>query len=207
MKTLKSDSPAYRHWSGRCNERACRAGTFNSNEPDPHVGSYAVVEALLFAGEMPITWAMTRLGIAMRRGTAMSRAFINVMKAYHAPMTRESYLNFVYLGKPPVDDAGELPAELEAELPIQFQRGPMMQFAAIGVGKCGLCGNDGLLYDAGGVLYCERCERGFLESTEKWLTEDDYVFYVLKDGTVSDGDVKWPSVSALNMEHDITKCE
>jgi len=77
----------------------------------------------------------------------------------------------------------------------------MMQFAAMGVGRCGLCGNDSLLYDAGGVLYCERCERVFLESTEKWLTEDDYVFYVLNDGTVSDGDMKWPSVAALKLEY------
>src|ERR1700733_3804702 len=39
---------------------AC-AATFSSSEPEPQVGSYAVVEALLFAGEMPMTLAMMRL--------------------------------------------------------------------------------------------------------------------------------------------------
>ena len=37
------------------------AATFSSSEPEPHVGSYAVVDALLFAGEMPMTLAMMRL--------------------------------------------------------------------------------------------------------------------------------------------------
>ena len=137
----------------------------------------------------------------------MSEAFLSVLKAYHAPMTRESYLMTAWAGKPPVDENGDLDPELEAELPIQFQRGPMMQFAAIGVGKCGLCGNDGLLYDAGGVLYCERCERGFLESTTKYVTDDDYVFFVLNDGSLSDGDLKFASLAELKQEHDVTECE
>ena len=54
----------------------------------------------------------------------MSRdLMLNVMRAYHAPETRRDYLNFIYLGNPPVDEAGDLPAELEAELPERFQRG------------------------------------------------------------------------------------
>ncbi len=53
----------------------------------------------------------------------MSRAFLNVLKAYHAPMTRDEYLNTAYLGNPPEEDAdGELPAELESMLPEKFQR-------------------------------------------------------------------------------------
>lgn len=42
-----------------------------------------------------------------------------------------------------------------------------MMFPAIATGKCHLCGSDGLLYDAGGVLHCKRCERGLLEATLK----------------------------------------
>jgi hypothetical protein len=30
----------------------------------------------------------------------MSKAFINVLKAYHAPMTRDSYLNTAWAGSP-----------------------------------------------------------------------------------------------------------
>ena len=55
----------------------------------------------------------------------MSRdPMLNVLRAYQAPepVTREDYLNFVYAGNPPVDEAGDLPAELEAELPREFQR-------------------------------------------------------------------------------------
>ena len=52
----------------------------------------------------------------------MSNAFIRVLRAYHAPMTREEYLNTAYAGNPPVDEAGDLPAELESELPSEFQR-------------------------------------------------------------------------------------
>jgi hypothetical protein len=48
---------------------------------------------------------------------------LKVMRAYHAPETREEYLNCVYAGNPPVDDAGDLAPELEGELPEQFQRG------------------------------------------------------------------------------------
>jgi len=132
----------------------------------------------------------------------MSRAFMNVMRAYHAPMTREEYIDTAYAGRPPVDENGDLPAELEADLPIQFQRGLIMSaFPVIAVGNCSMCGTDGLLYDAGGVLYCERCEHGFLESAEKYVTEDGYLFLVLNDGTVSDGDMKWPSVTALKSDY------
>ncbi len=53
----------------------------------------------------------------------MSKAFMNVLKAYHVPENREEYLAFAYLGNPPEEDRdGELPAELEAELPEKFQR-------------------------------------------------------------------------------------
>jgi len=124
------------------------------------------------------------------------------MWAFHAPMTREEYLNTVYAGRPPVDENGDLPAELEADLPIQFQRGLIMSaFPVIAVGKCSRCVTDELLYDAGGVLYCERCEQGFLDSAEKYVTEDGWLFFVLRDGTVSDGDMKWPSVAALKLEY------
>ena len=37
------------------------AATFSSSEPEPQVGSYAVVEAFVFSGPMPITAASTRL--------------------------------------------------------------------------------------------------------------------------------------------------
>jgi hypothetical protein len=47
----------------------------------------------------------------------MSKAFINVLKAYHAPMTRESYLNTAWAGRPPVELDPELKAELEEEFP------------------------------------------------------------------------------------------
>src|SRR6185437_5516623 len=54
----------------------------------------------------------------------MSRdPMLKVMKAYgNDNPTREEYINFIYAGTPPVDEAGDLPAELEAELPRQFQR-------------------------------------------------------------------------------------
>jgi len=37
------------------------AATFRRSDPEPHVGSYAVVDAFVLSGEMPITLAMTRL--------------------------------------------------------------------------------------------------------------------------------------------------
>ncbi len=77
-----------------------------------------------------------------------------------------------------------------------------MMFPAIATGKCDLCGSDGLLYDAGGVLYCERCERGFLDLTMSYWTEDGYVFFLLRDGTVSDGYLKYASLAELEREHD-----
>jgi len=54
----------------------------------------------------------------------MSRhPILNVMKAYgNAHPTREEYINFIYAGTPALDEDGNLPAELEAELPEQFQR-------------------------------------------------------------------------------------
>jgi hypothetical protein len=78
-----------------------------------------------------------------------------------------------------------------------------MMFPAIATGKCGLCGSDGLLYDAGGVLFCEHCERGFLDSTSQYMTEDGYIFFVLNDGSLSDGDLTFPSLEALRREHDV----
>ena len=48
----------------------------------------------------------------------MSEAFLSVLKAYHAPMTRESYLMTAWADKPPVDENGDLDPELESELPI-----------------------------------------------------------------------------------------
>ena len=35
--------------------------TFRSNEPEPQVGSYTVVAALVFASRMPMSFAMMRL--------------------------------------------------------------------------------------------------------------------------------------------------
>jgi hypothetical protein len=58
-----------------------------------------------------------------RTEVAMSRyPMLKVMRAYHAPMTREEYLNTVYAGRPPLDENGDLDPELEAELPEQFRR-------------------------------------------------------------------------------------
>ena len=56
---LSNPVPLYRepeplHW------RPAWAATFSKRDPDPHVGSYAVVDAIVFSGEIPITWAMTR---------------------------------------------------------------------------------------------------------------------------------------------------
>ena len=48
-------------WPSRVIRRPAWAATFSSSEPDPQVGSYAVVDAFVFAGEMPITLAITRL--------------------------------------------------------------------------------------------------------------------------------------------------
>ena len=48
---------------------------------------------------------------------------LNVLRAYHAPMNREEYLNTAWAGNPPEEDeSGELPAELESMLPEKFQR-------------------------------------------------------------------------------------
>jgi hypothetical protein len=53
----------------------------------------------------------------------MSKEFLSVMRAFHAPHNREEYLATAYLGNPPEEDAdGELPAELESMLPEEFQR-------------------------------------------------------------------------------------
>jgi len=54
----------------------------------------------------------------------MSRdPMLKVMMAYgNDNPTREEYINFIYAGTPPLDEDGNLPAELEAELPEQFQR-------------------------------------------------------------------------------------
>lgn len=78
-------------------------------------------------------------------------------------------------------------------------------FPAIALGKCGHCGDDGLLYDAGGVLYCKRCQWGFLDSTVSYQTEDGYVFFLLRDGTVSDGDLKYASVAKMKRNHDVIR--
>ena len=51
----------------------------------------------------------------------LENAIVAMMKAYDIPMTREHYFDLAYLGKPPVDEDGELDPELEAELPKQFQ--------------------------------------------------------------------------------------
>ena len=136
----------------------------------------------------------------------MSDAFDNVMRvlAGGKRITREEYISTAWAGRPPVDSNGDLPAELEADLPIQFQRGLIMSaFPVIAVGRCSLCGTEGLLYDGGGeTRYCQRCEQGFLDTAEKYVTEDGYLFFVLNDGTVSDGDMKWPSVTAFKEEHE-----
>lgn len=135
--------------------------------------------------------------------TTMSDAFVNMMRvlAGGKRITREDYIATLYAGRPPVDENGDLPAELEADLPIQFQRCLIMSaFPVIAVGKCVLCGNGGLHYDAGGVRYCEHCGQGFLDTAEKYMTEGGYLFFVLNDGTVSDGDMKWPSVTAFRQK-------
>lgn len=41
---------------------------------------------------------------------------------YGAPENRDDYLDLAYAGETPVDSDGDLPAELEAELPAKFQR-------------------------------------------------------------------------------------
>jgi hypothetical protein len=52
----------------------------------------------------------------------MSDCVLDWMRKHDIPLTRENYLNAAYLGDPPLDKDGNLPAELEAELPPQFQR-------------------------------------------------------------------------------------
>lgn len=42
----------------------------------------------------------------------MSKAFMNVLKAYGAPLTRDEYLNTAYAGKPPSSTT-----EIEDEFP------------------------------------------------------------------------------------------
>lgn len=50
-------------------------------------------------------------------------ATLALMRRFGIPMTREDYLNITYCGNPPAEDAdGSIGAELEAELPEQFQR-------------------------------------------------------------------------------------
>ncbi len=52
-----------------------------------------------------------------------NESFLKVMKHFgNTHPTREDYIYTVYAGTPPVDSDGELPAELEAELPWKFQR-------------------------------------------------------------------------------------
>jgi hypothetical protein len=47
---------------------------------------------------------------------------LNVMKAYgNARPTRDEYLAFIYAGNPPINEDGQLPAELEADLPEHLQ--------------------------------------------------------------------------------------
>jgi len=53
---------------------------------------------------------------------ARKHPLIPVLKHYEAPENRDEYLALAYAGNPPVDEDGELPAELEAELPKKFQR-------------------------------------------------------------------------------------
>jgi len=52
----------------------------------------------------------------------MSDCVLDMMLREHIPLTRANYLNLAYLGDPPVDEHGNLDAELEAELPEMFQR-------------------------------------------------------------------------------------
>ena len=48
---------------------------------------------------------------------------LNVMKYYgNAHPTREEYISFIYAGTPPLDEDGNLPPKLEAELPEKFWR-------------------------------------------------------------------------------------
>ena len=51
----------------------------------------------------------------------MANGIVALMRENNIPMRRENYLDLAYLGKPPVDEDGELDPELEAELPEQFQ--------------------------------------------------------------------------------------
>ena len=77
-------------------------------------------------------------------------------------------------------------------------------FPAIAMGKCEMCGSDGLLYDVGGVLCCEECQRCFLATTASYMTEDGHIFFLLADGTVTDGDRVFASVAVLKQKHQVT---
>lgn len=46
------------------------------------------------------------------------------MRRADVPLTRENYIEFAYLGE--LDCDGELDPELEAELPVQFQRATLL---------------------------------------------------------------------------------
>jgi hypothetical protein len=48
--------------------------------------------------------------------------FLAVLRYYGGAENRDEYLSFTYAGTPPVDENGNLPAELEAELTWKFQR-------------------------------------------------------------------------------------
>jgi hypothetical protein len=98
----------------------------------------AEAQRLIESGEMPslerllAAVAHTRekyrekMIAARRLGTdeedQMKDPFISVLKHFGAPENRDDYLDLAYAGEPPVDSDGELPAELEAELPRKFQR-------------------------------------------------------------------------------------
>lgn len=75
-------------------------------------------------------------------------------------------------------------------------------FPAIAIGKCEMCGSDGLLYDGGSVLYCDDCQKNFLGSTAQFMVEDNHIFHLLADGTVTDGDHTFASVVELKQKHD-----
>jgi hypothetical protein len=48
-------------WPSRVMRLPAWAATFSSSEPEPQVGSWAVVAATVLADEMPMTRAITRL--------------------------------------------------------------------------------------------------------------------------------------------------
>jgi hypothetical protein len=83
------------------------------------------VQRLIAEGKMPsLKQVLAAVGKVRQKYGAKPVAdpALAVMRHFGAPENRESYLNFFYAGNPPVDGDGELPAELEAELPRKFQR-------------------------------------------------------------------------------------